>query len=426
MNKKVTEFYYKITKYEYEKIEEDVRSYRLPITIKVSGPDVNITSEQQHSYKIYSLLKRYGIKPSQEVIGNIGWKEMKKIPHKNYRVNWNGIKQFIKENLDRYSYVIFKSDNKYSMFVDSQCPVKINGELIENLQSKCYFKVSKEDLKDKDIDKQLFPNYEKELNYDEKSNIVVFSVSIEEAGKIILEFKKNKIPVLSFRTSNSPWSKVKENSRLYKIAKQNDLDDFIKMNGDKFRYYSFINNDETIVLYVQSECNIPIKGEEIKNIFPSKVYIDIARDDYEKFYNELPKEIKVRGLQRNVANLYYEYCNMEGIAKWIEEKKIPVIRTKICNTPIKCVMNARCYYVSTESMSNFIVENNENFGYCAFKNGDNFKMFVEYSCSIKIDGEEIDNKTSMKGIDEKVKNYKGTSEQNTEKQKQVNDKEMER
>ncbi|WP_326910674.1 hypothetical protein [Sedimentibacter sp. MB31-C6] len=175
MDEQSTRGYIRISNEDYLNIKKQIEELDIPFISKESGVKfgMNITVPIDKIKELKNLILVNDIKILQEVEGNIDWNKIKQIKGvKGFNnVREETLKEFQNDNCDKFKYIAFEKDGKYSVYVEPSCPLIIQGDIIK--QKAKFEKLNKKTMKDVSIakdeykkSKQASENKSKEKNND--------------------------------------------------------------------------------------------------------------------------------------------------------------------------------------------------------------------------------------------------------------------
>lgn len=125
-----TQIYIRISESDYEAVKSDIENENIKlITNKVTSRDdksgINMIIKAVDADKVRTILNKNAISVLQDVDGNINWDDIKEKSNKFENVTVEQLRDFQNKNSDKYDYVAFRKEGKYTVFVDKKCDIVI-------------------------------------------------------------------------------------------------------------------------------------------------------------------------------------------------------------------------------------------------------------------------------------------------------------
>lgn len=127
-----TQVYIRISEDDYEAVKPDIENENIKlITNKVTSRDdksgVNMIIKAAEADKVRTILNKNFISVLQDVDGNINWDDIKEKSNKFENVTVEQLRDFQNKNSDKYDYVAFRKEGRYTVFVDKKCDIVIGS-----------------------------------------------------------------------------------------------------------------------------------------------------------------------------------------------------------------------------------------------------------------------------------------------------------
>lgn len=180
-----TQVYIRISEEDYEAVKitiekEDIKIVSNKVTARGDKDGINMIIKAEDADKVRNILQQNKISILQDVDGNIDWVDIKERSKKNENVTVGQLREFQNANKDKFDYVAFRKEGKYTVFVDKVCNIAIGqkdlSQVNETVMNNRNPDISNKETKEK-----------KQLNGNEY-------VSLEN---FIKEHENDKIEVLS-------------------------------------------------------------------------------------------------------------------------------------------------------------------------------------------------------------------------------------
>lgn len=165
------------------------------------------------------------------------------------------------------------------------------------------------------INKNILQDYKKflyiEYGITQNNNIYNYYKNINEFTKILENNnfpinKENKLIILRGNGSGGISTFLKNMEDLYRWDRKKESYKYLVSNKS---YYISSNNDANIIYFTESDSNINLNSEKIKNYlnnYKKRIYILCSNYDVNINYDELTNIEK-----SNIHTLYFEKCNIE-------------------------------------------------------------------------------------------------------------------
>lgn len=134
MNEQKTRGYIRISDEDYIEIKNQIEEMGITYIAKESGNKLgmNIVVPVNEMHELKDLLLKSEIKILQEVEGNTDWFKFKKAEDINtHDISSETLKSFQNLNSDKFKYIAFENEGKYSIYTEPGCTVEIKDEKIK-------------------------------------------------------------------------------------------------------------------------------------------------------------------------------------------------------------------------------------------------------------------------------------------------------
>ncbi len=164
MDEQSTCGYIRISNEDYLNIKNQIEELDIPFIAKESGVKVgmNIIVPVDKIKELKNLVLENNINILQEVEGNIDWNKIKQIKGVKglNNVSEGTLKEFQNANCDKFKYIAFEKDSKYSIYVEPSCSLTIQGDVIEKKEKSG--KQNKKTMKDVKVAKDEYKKSKQE------------------------------------------------------------------------------------------------------------------------------------------------------------------------------------------------------------------------------------------------------------------------
>lgn len=128
-----TQVYIRISETDYGKIkdmltDEGIWVMANKITTRDDKSGMNMIIKAEDADKVRNILNQTEVPILQDVDGNIDWVDIKERSKKIENVTVDQLRDFQGKNKDKYDYVAFRKDDKYTVFADKECDIAIGSE----------------------------------------------------------------------------------------------------------------------------------------------------------------------------------------------------------------------------------------------------------------------------------------------------------
>lgn len=127
-----TQVYIRISERDYEEAKDIIEKENIIVNAnKVKTRDdksgINMVIKAVDADKLRNVLRQNNISILQDVDGNIDWSDIKERSNKFENVTLEQLREFQNKNSDKFDYIAFNKEGKYTIFVDKSCDIEINS-----------------------------------------------------------------------------------------------------------------------------------------------------------------------------------------------------------------------------------------------------------------------------------------------------------
>lgn len=129
-----TNVYIRITEKDYDDIKTEIQQSHINIAankVRTRTNDkqgINIVASKKDASAIRDIIIKNNKQILQEVEGNTDWKDIKNSRNIYNNVTSSSLETFQKENDGMFNYIAFKNGEMYTIYVDENCNIPIEGE----------------------------------------------------------------------------------------------------------------------------------------------------------------------------------------------------------------------------------------------------------------------------------------------------------
>ncbi len=130
-----TQVYIRISEEDYKSVKssienEDIEVVSNKVTTRDDKKGINMIIKAADADKVRDMLQQNKISILQDVDGNIDWVDIKERSKKIENVTVRQLREFQHSNKDKFDYVAFRKEGKYTVFVDKACSIAIGQKTL--------------------------------------------------------------------------------------------------------------------------------------------------------------------------------------------------------------------------------------------------------------------------------------------------------
>lgn len=133
-----TQVYIRISEEDYRAVKnsienEDIEIVSNKVTTRDDKKGINMIIKAADADKVRDMLQQNKISILQDVDGNIDWVDIKEHSKKIENITVGQLREFQQSNKDKFDYVAFRKEGKYTVFVDKECNIAIGQKTLSEV-----------------------------------------------------------------------------------------------------------------------------------------------------------------------------------------------------------------------------------------------------------------------------------------------------